>query len=44
MVSLRRCLLMVPDVVPEDMDRVSVVQMTEISEYLSSTEEIIFEN
>ena len=36
--------LMVADKIPEDMDRISVVQMTEIGEYLGETQEIIYEN
>lgn len=42
-VFLNRNTLMVPDLVPEDMDRISVMQLTEISEYLSETDEIIYE-
>lgn len=42
-VFLNRSTLMVPDLAAEDMDRISVMQLTEISEYLSETDEIIYE-
>lgn len=42
-VYLNRNTLMVSDVVPEESDRIYVAQMTSISEQLSCTEEIVYE-
>ena len=43
-IYLNRNTLMAADMIPEDIDRISVAQMTEIGEYLSETQEIVYEN